>query len=279
MYAIALKPDDPQVVLASEEQTGYLYRSEDGGLSWSRVYGLAIPSEEMHGFKRIVFAPSNPSVVYAGSCTAWSPLHGGDTQSFGVYRSTNAGLDWGPANDGSTSDECINNLAVHPANEDVVYAATAAEGLYKTVDGGSSWMTTTLPITDVRSVAVHPIDPDIVYAGTQDSGVYRSTDGGASWVHMVAGMEPNDAIWALVFDPIDPDVVYAGSFISGVYRWNADEGLWTHINSGLRTRAVVDLAISHDGSVLYAATWGEGVFRLGDHRRYTYLPLVLLDFP
>jgi photosystem II stability/assembly factor-like uncharacterized protein len=278
-YAIALKPDDPRVVLTSGELDGYLYRSEDGGFSWSRVYELSVPSGERHGFKRIVFAPSNPSVVYAGSCTARTPLHLGNTQSFGVYRSANAGLDWDPANDSSTGDKCINNLAVHPADEAVVYAATASGGLYKTVDGGSSWLTTTLPITDVRSVAIHPMNPNIVYAGTQDSGVYRSTDGGASWVHLVAGMEPNDAIWALVFDPVDPNVVYAGSFISGVYRWNADEGLWTHINSGLRTRAVVDLAISHDGSVLYAATWGEGVFRLGDHRRYTYLSLVLLDFP
>ena len=37
-----------------------------------------------------------------------------------------------------------------------------------------------------------------------------------------------------------------------------------HVNAGLRTRAVTDLAISNDGEALYATTWGEGVFRLGE---------------
>ena len=53
---------------------------------------------------------------------------------------------------------------------------------------------------------------------------------------MVAGMEPNDSIWALVFDPTDPKVIYAGSFFSGVYQWVDSEGQWVHINLGLRTR-------------------------------------------
>jgi len=37
---------------------------------------------------------------------------------------------------------------------------------------------------------------------------------------------------------------------------------WTPINDGLSTKAVTSLALSADGWVLYAATSGEGVFRL-----------------
>jgi hypothetical protein len=76
-------------------------------------------------------------------------------------------------------------------------------------------------------------------------------------------MEPNDPIWSIVVDPTNPDVVYAGSFYSGVYRWDPVQQLWSHMNDGLRTRAVTDLAIGSTGRVLYASTWGEGVFRLG----------------
>jgi hypothetical protein len=35
------------------------------------------------------------------------------------------------------------------------------------------------------------------------------------------------------------------------------------INTGLASRAVKGIALSADGSVLYAATYGAGVFRLG----------------
>jgi photosystem II stability/assembly factor-like uncharacterized protein len=278
-YAVAVKPSNPQVILKSGELSGELYRSTSGGLSWNKVYTLTIPAGERHGFKRIVFAPSNNEVVYAGSCTARGPLHGGKTQSFGIHKSTDGGVHWTPANDSNTSQHCVNNLAVHPADENVVYAATAAAGLFKTTNGGSSWTPlASLGISDVRSVAIHPTEPNIVYAGTQDNGVFQSTSEGADWGQLVPGMEPNDSIWAIVIDPVDPSVVYAGSFISGVYRWNTAENLWTHINNGLRYRAIVDLAISTDGRVLYAATWGEGVYRLGDPRLYAYVPLTLRNY-
>ena len=51
---------------------------------------------------------------------------------------------------------------------------------------------------------------------------------------------------------------------------------WVPINEGLSTRAVTAIAISSEGNVHYAATEGEGVFRLGEiELDLTYLPLVL----
>jgi len=55
-----------------------------------------------------------------------------------------------------------------------------------------------------------------------------------------------------------------GSSTSGVY-FSTDSGeTWQSLNDGLTSRAVIDLALSADGSVLYAATSGSGVFRLGN---------------
>jgi hypothetical protein len=66
----------------------------------------------------------------------------------------------------------------------------------------------------------------------------------------------------VVFDPTDPQVIVAADRFSGVYR-STDGGVtWQLINTGLRTRAVNKLAFSSDGAHLYAATEGEGVFRL-----------------
>ena len=93
---------------------------------------------------------------------------------------------------------------------------------------------------------------------------------------MISGMEPNDPILALVIDPANPDVVWAGSRATGIYRWIPDEVRWTHVNGGLSTRSIMALAISPDGQVLYAASSGEGVFRMGDVRLWeVMLPLVI----
>lgn len=278
-YSVGLSPHTPKILLVAHELMGKLWRTLDGGDSWELVKTLdPVSGLNMRGFKRIVFAPSAPHVVYAGSCRSRGELHGGKTDALGIFKSEDTGQTWLEANSTNTEDECVNDLAVHPNNHFIVYAATAAEGLYKTTDGGVNWtpMNTGLPTSDIRSVAIDPGNWDVVYVGTEGHRVYKSTTGGGSWSPLVAGMEPNDSIWALAIDPLNPAVVYAGSFFSGVYRWNVDEGLWSHINDGLRTRSVTDLAISHDGSVLYAATWGEGVYRLGGIPSWmVYLPAIL----
>jgi photosystem II stability/assembly factor-like uncharacterized protein len=277
-YSVALKPDNPKIVLASMELGGKLYRSQDSGLSWTQVYTLTTGgSSGFHGFKRIVFSTANKDIVYAGSCVYTVALNTDATKpSYGIFKSTNSGASWQPANDSQTSDTCVNNLAIDPDNPDIVYAATAAEGLYKTTTGGISWTHLTgLSPTDIRAVAINPSNTQNIYVGTDGFGVYRSDDGGITWVALDAGMEPNDRIWAIVFDPADPRTLYAGSFLTGVYQWVINEEQWVHINLGLRTRAVTDLAISGDGKVMYASTFGEGIFRLGDiPAEMLYLPLI-----
>jgi hypothetical protein len=94
------------------------------------------------------------------------------------------------------------------------------------------------------------------------AGLYRSQDGGETWQPSAAGLNPEASVSDIVFDPTDPQVMYAADRFSGVYRSTDGGATWTPINVGLRTRAVNALAISSDGQHLYAATEGEGVFRL-----------------
>jgi len=119
-----------------------------------------------------------------------------------------------------------------------------------------------IKVNDIRAVAIRPDKPDQVYAGLNMGGVSFSSNGGSTWTAMPTGMDGNERIFALVIDPTYPDILWAGSNRSGVYRRDPIEQRWIKFNPGLRTRAVMDLAISADGKVLYATTWGEGVFRL-----------------
>jgi hypothetical protein len=63
-----------------------------------------------------------------GSCRGDAALGPLGTAAFGVFKSTDGGMSWAPANDSQIKDLSINNLAVHPQNPSVAYAATFSGG-------------------------------------------------------------------------------------------------------------------------------------------------------
>jgi hypothetical protein len=75
-------------------------------------------------------------------------------------------------------------------------------------------------------------------------------------------MEPEASISDIVFDPKNPRMLYAANRFAGVYRSTDDGIYWTVINHGLRMRTVNALCLSSNAQYLYAASEGEGVFRL-----------------
>jgi photosystem II stability/assembly factor-like uncharacterized protein len=75
-------------------------------------------------------------------------------------------------------------------------------------------------------------------------------------------LEPTAVILDLVIDRTAPGVVYAADQRMGVYRTDDGGRFWSQAGTGLSTRAVRGLALSSDGGTLYAATDGEGIFRL-----------------
>ncbi len=176
----------------------------------------------------------------------------------------------GPTNIGAR----VTDLAVHPTNPDLVYAAMASGGIFKSVDAGASWE----PVFDeqavlpVGAVALDPQAPETVYAGTGEAnaaslsffgrGVFKSTDGGGSWEHL--GLEATRYIGRIVVDPTDGDRVYlaaTGKLFGtnperGVYR-SLDAGeSWSRVFGLTDSTACIDLAIDpQNPQRLYAAMW------------------------
>lgn len=268
-YSSAVDPDNPNIVLASQELGGRLYRSVNGGQSWNEVFRLPVPwgIGGMYGFKRIVFAPSTSQVVYAASCRSNNHLLD-NKSAHGVFKSTKGGIakSWVKASGGQLDKMAINDLAVHPKNHNFVWAATAGHGLWWTHDAGNSWMKIGgLGPSDIRSVALNPADPNVVYVGAFGGGAYRGvhTPGkGWQWFKMAAGIPDKDDVLSVVVSPRPPHRVWAGSQITGVHFWDDIEQEWSSFNQGLEMKIVYDLAISRDGTILYAATHGGGAYRL-----------------
>ena len=308
--AIAVNPQNPREVLASDAQFGYIFSSSDGADSWQETYHHPkAPKKDApagndprnwYRFTCIAYAPSNPMIVYAGIRKAGPHM----TEiyyepSFGIVKSSDGGNTWKEINSGlESSKKNINCIAVHPQNPDIAYAGTLQDGVYKTTDGGNHWvpMNNGLMSLDVRFLAIDPQSRETVYAGLgEGAGLYKTTNGGELWVGVNYGIRvecpsylqrvgevrpgvslvkpkrlvggdyvsvPWTVITGIAIDPEEPQTVYVADYFLGVYL-STNGGLsWDTINEGLSTKAVTALALSADGWVLYAATSGEGVFRL-----------------
>jgi len=277
--AVCVKPDDPNIVFAADQFYGELYKTEDRGASWDIVLVIIARDQveyplSLQGIKAIAFAPSDPSIVYAGARIPDKTIEFDRTTpydttrpSMGIYKSTDEGDTWVQMNDGlENTTKNINAIVVHPHDADTAYATTLNEGVYKTVDGGGHWIGIDSGITrvDIRSIAIDPNNPDVLYVGAENAGIFKTENGGLNWSQVNVGLDAEATIRGLAVNPLKSDRVYACDWHTGAYVSEDAGGVWRHINEGLANRAITALDISADGSVLYAATQGGGIFRLGD---------------
>jgi PKD repeat protein len=208
LYSLAISPADSRVVYLSSNWG--LYKSTDGGDSWA-------VSEDSIRANDVAIASSNPQVVYA--------------VEHGVHKTGDGGDSW----TSSLTDIYLRSVAVDPFDALKAYAGDSSSVLYRTTDGGSSWVTRTVESSsgNIQSITIDPRDTETLYVGKLwgPGGVYQSTDGGDSWVR--TGLESGVNTQSLAMAPADSRVLYAGNGWGGVYR-TEDGGLsWRNVSDGL----------------------------------------------
>ena len=176
----------------------------------------------------------------------------------------------GPAyNSGRVSD-----LAVHPEENHIIYAATASGGLWKTTNGGIVWE----PIFDkegsyaIGCVTLDPNNANVVWVGTGENnsqrsvafgdGVYKSLDGGKNWKNM--GLEDSAHIGTITVDPRDSSVVYVAAQgplwnsggERGVYKTTDGGETWDRVFHVSDDTGINEVHMDpSDPDVLYAASY------------------------
>ena len=184
----------------------------------------------------------------------------------------------------------IKSLAAHPTNNQILYAGAANGGVWKTTDGGQSWLPKMHDEASlaIGAVAVDPSTPDTVYAGTGEPvyllsggtplppgaqslawyyagvGVYRSTNGGDSWT--LTGAIENDFIYRIAVDPNDSNTLLCAGYSltagqGGLCRSTDAGTTWTTILSGIFTDVLFDP--SNSGRA-YAAEYNGGIHKSTD---------------
>ena len=184
--------------------TSGLWRTENNGTTFQSLFD----DGGTPAIGDFAIAPSNPNILWVGTGTAASGRL--TIKGDGVYKSTDSGKTWKYM--GLRKTRHIGQIAIHPQNPDVVYAAALGyhfsfnkeRGLYKTTDGGSTWEKV-LFISEkvgVVDVVIDPQNPEIVYAASYDkwrepwhfeesgpeTGIYKSTDAGETWNRLTKGL-------------------------------------------------------------------------------------------
>jgi photosystem II stability/assembly factor-like uncharacterized protein len=177
----------------------------------------------------IVGSNLDPALIYVGAA-------GG-----GVFKSTNGGYDWTPLFD-RQSVEAIGALAISTTNPEEVWAGTGeanprndvalGDGVYKSVDGGKTWLHFGLPQSKIiSSIVLDPVHPGTAVVGvlgdpfkdSSDRGIYRTTDGGETWAKTLY-VGPQSGASSIVADPKDPSIMYAGIWQFRRSPWSVRSG-------------------------------------------------------
>jgi len=168
----------------------------------------------------------------------------------------------------------INCIAFHPTDPNLFYVGAPSGGVWKTINGGATWTTTTdqLPSLGVSDIGINLLNPNILYVVTGDKdggntcptysfGILKSIDAGATWVETGLVHETSSTIRMrrILVHPTNPDIlITAGG--PGIYRSTDAGATWTQVSTG----DYFDLEFKpNDPTVLFACS-SNSIFKSTD---------------
>jgi photosystem II stability/assembly factor-like uncharacterized protein len=198
-----------------------VYKSLDGGQTWVHT-GLA----ETKQIGQIRIHPKNADLVYVAALgNVFAP-----SKDRGVFRSKDGGKTWDKVLFVDDTTGAV-DVDIDPSNPRILYAGFwhvrrkpwgmysggEAGGLYKSTDGGDTWveLTNGLPkgVRGRIGVTISPVNPARVWASVEakDGGMFRSDDAGKSWIKVNDEVRIRDRPWYyshIHADPRNADTVY-----------------------------------------------------------------------
>lgn len=168
----------------------------------------------------------------------------------------------------------ITGIVVDPTAPNTIYCATAQGGVWKSTNGGASWVATSdneISLA-IGALAIDPGNHLILYAGTGEgnfsgdsyygNGVLKTTNGGASWTALATSTFAGTRFSRIAVTPGTPTRLFAATG-SGVFRSTNGGAAWSLMSSGtpaggMSTDVAIDPATP---TTVYAAFWGQGIYK------------------
>jgi photosystem II stability/assembly factor-like uncharacterized protein len=218
VWSIAVSPHDPKLIVVGACPSR-LFRSEDGGKTWSEpaVKILRECPRIMHTrITTVMVDPTEPSTIWAG------------VEIDALFRSRDGGMTWQPFGQGLSSRD-IHGMAIVPQNGKAKrWIVSTNNDMNVSTDAGETWQPQnvgkSLPWSYCRGLAQMPGRPETIFLGNGDGppgtvGLPAlSTDGGSTWRSAAMAARANGTIWNFGVHAADPELVYTSSVNGEVYR-------------------------------------------------------------
>jgi photosystem II stability/assembly factor-like uncharacterized protein len=190
---MAQHPARPNEIYAALEVNGVI-RTTDGGETWEDCSADLIRLSDLPHLKSKIVSDTFAEGMLDGHAIAISPA---DPDAvilavrMGLFRTADRGRSWHDMEMKRFSPVTYGrDVRVSPQDPKTIYAALSVSaashdgGLYRSQDGGQSWLRFDKVQVHgtIMSVALHPTDPDQVYIGARYQGeVFGTQDGGNTW--------------------------------------------------------------------------------------------------
>jgi photosystem II stability/assembly factor-like uncharacterized protein len=180
---VSFDPNNPSIVYAALWQArrqpwnfssggpgSGLYRSTDGGVTWTRLTGNGLP-EGILGRIHVSVSPADSMRIYAMI----------EAQAGGLYRSDDGGAHWARVSDDGRFTQrawYFSTIVADPKHADTVYAENT--GLFRSTDGGKTFELLPARHGDHHGLWIDPSNPDRIIESS-DGGASISFDHGKTW--------------------------------------------------------------------------------------------------
>ena len=167
----------------------------------------------------------------------------------------------------------MTSIAMDSTNENIIYVGTRDAGVFKTINGGTSWQPARNGLTfmPIRSLVMDPQNVNVLYAGSDFHGIWKTINGGDSWFYAGSGLDTGKAVTGIVINPQNTQIIYAGlrsKYYGNIYKSENGGISWVRKDNGLpvyfvnHTHNVVTITIDPGNpATLYAGTTWDGAFK------------------
>ena len=272
----------PKAVLFAGTEGAGIFRSTDGGYSWTPV-NTGLHYEPGGGFAGVTALGQKGDTLYAGTRRT-------------LYASTDGGNTWHRVSNFQEHESIIGIVVIG----DRIYVGASDTGVWYSEDDGDSWLRVKdgfgpMALRELSSIGTtlvagarggvfrkrvnedellaainddfigHQVGSfaameDLLYVGTIGRAeLLKSNDEGDSWVP-ITSKEMQHTVEAL---SVYGATLYAGTYGSGVFRSDDNGDTWTAVNDGLTDRTVSTLLAVNEDTV-FAGTAEGGIFRTMD---------------
>jgi photosystem II stability/assembly factor-like uncharacterized protein len=248
---IIIDPNNPSNIYVRHFE--YLMKSSDGGKKWAFIGNFS--GEHGPELNYLAIDPLQTNILYASIFDS-NHIYDGI-----ILKSINGGETWQWLKNGLPENSMVMDLAIDYTQNNVIYAGTWGNGVYKSIDGGENWIAINKGLlkSKISSLRIDPLTPSIIYVGTSGEGIYKSIDNGMNWSEINTGLPDNIEISDLIINPINSNILFicingpSDITTSGVYESINAGKSWSFI--GLSDSKVNDLAINPEiPAIIYAAT-------------------------